>query len=353
MTKKGDQRQAEELDPRKQTILKAVVDDYVETAEPVGSESLLQRYPLGVKPATVRNEMATISDMGYLHQPHTSAGRAPTHRGYRYYVDRLAEPMNEDEARQIARRLAKTVESQPEMVTATLRMLSGITRYAAVATTARDQSLKLLKCVVTPLTRGRALMMCAFDNGSVDSHVVDLGSALSAQQMRRLNASIAKLVEGQQAAEVVALKLSLPVVEDRFLQDAIARTLRAAQSSARVATRGELYYEGILKMMEHVEFQRSLESLEQVLGALQDKHRVYDAMEQTPENELSVMVGEENPVPELQNCSMVVARYKAGKREGGVIGVVGPARMRYSETLPLVQQMARSLSGVLAKLIEE
>lgn len=344
----GSSRVVYELDVRKATILRAIIHDYVQTAEPVGSEAIAQKYPLGVKPATVRNEMAVMSEWGYLQQPHTSAGRVPSDRGYRYYVEKLYTPQGTVQVQRIMRRMSKEGESLTEMLVGSLRLLANATHYAAIATTARDESLTLTRCVFAPYKEERMLLVCVFDNGYVENRLIDFGKPLNAAGLEHVQNAVTTLFERKPVSQLLKTDLnSLPKMERPEEQAALERVFKAVQSAVQEAVRGELFYEGALHVVDKPEFKRQVDLLESVMRVLEDKRPVYDTMERHSSDELQVVIGEENPVEALQPCTLVFARYYTGNRPGGTIGVLGPTRMDYDHTLPVVQHIAEGLSQVL------
>lgn len=343
-----------ELDERKSQILRIIIRDYVQTAEPVGSETLVQKYDLNVKPATVRNEMAAMSDLGYLRQPYTSAGRVPSDRGYRYYVERLSAPHPRAlRMQRFVKRAPREGDSLPEVLSASLRLLSNATGAAAVATTARDETLQLARCVITPYNKERALLVCVFANGYVENKLFDLGGILNATQFEHLQNAVTRLYEGQTLATLQArARAPLPALPTPEENVALERIHKAIQSAAQDAARGDLFYEGALQIVEKPEFQRHIRLLENVLRALDNKKQVYDTLENSHPDELHVLIGEENPVEELQPCALVFMRYDSGPRRGGMIGVLGPTRMDYDHAMPTVQNVASALSKVLKEILE-
>lgn len=341
-----------ELDNRKAAILRAIVKDYVETVEPVGSETLVQKYPLGVKSATVRNEMALMSEWGYLYQPHPSAGRVPSDLGYRYYVERLFVPVPPPNLSCFVQRLPQQVGSLGEIVMASLRLLAEWTRYATVATLAGDRRLRLVRCVLTPFGRERVLLVCAFDNGYIESRLIELSAPCSARELKRIQVALSQAVEGQRGEQILRLKPgSLPPFPKMDQREMLERFLKVVQSATREATRGEFYYEGLVYMLEQPEFQRHLDLLEAVLRTLEKKEPVYDILESNETEEFTLLIGHENPIAAFQSCTLVFAPYYTGKRAAGVIGVLGPTRMNYDRTLPMVKQIAKGLSQILTREI--
>jgi len=298
----------------------------------------------------VRNEMAVMSDWGYLHQPHTSAGRVPSDRGYRYYVENLYTPQGTVQVQRLMRRMSSEGESLTEMLVGSLRLLANATHYAAVATTARDESLTLTRCVLAPYKEERMLLVCVFDNGYVENRLVDFGKSLSAAVLEHVQNAVTRLFEHKPASQLLKIEASsLPKMERQEEQAALERVLKAVQSAVQEAARGELFYEGALHMVDKPEFKRQVDLLESVLRVLEEKRPVYDTMERHSRDNLQVMIGDENPVEALQPCTLVFARYYTGSRPGGAIGVLGPTRMDYDHTLPAVQRIAEGLSQVLSK----
>jgi heat-inducible transcriptional repressor len=344
--------QTDMLDPRKAAILRAVAREHIRTGEPVGSQAVAQRYALGVKPATVRNEMAAMTEYGYLVQPHTSAGRVPTTRGYRYYVEHLMGGTAALRIESYFRRLPEPGESLTELLQATLQALARAAHAVAFAATARDETMRILRCVLTPCSPRRVLSVVVMEHGEVDNRVIDLQHAPSQRALSRMQGILAAMVEGQTVRAVLSLDPThAPPMESPAERETLASLLRAIQQQAQDIAEGELHYDGMVYLLRLPEFQREMRQLEAVLRVLEARKPLYRLLQQSGDAELHITIGEENPIDALRSCTLVYARYYAGGRPAGVIGLMGPVRMDYDHALPTVRHAANALSDLLTRTL--
>lgn len=339
-----------DLDPRKQLILRAVVHDHVATAEPVGSETLVLRYPLGVKPATVRNELAEMSDMGYLYQPHTSAGRVPSTVGYRYFVDRLMQcsPI----ADSVRERLRQIPEKHGELVHLlgeTCRMLAQLTRYTSMAMTLSDPGLTIRQIVLSPISSTRLLLVLVFSSGHVENRLFDAPDHTSLDDLGKASEALSIHVIGQPLRSVSAR--AVPGIElNQRARRIFDRALKQIKTVARDQTRGKLLIAGEMHILEQPEFQRDIAQLESLIEALDEQSAVLQSFDSTDAETVRVTIGKEHVAESIHACSIVASRFYSGMTEVGSIGVLGPTRMRYEEVVPVVEIMAQSLTNVLTRL---
>jgi heat-inducible transcriptional repressor len=340
------------LDTRKAAILRAVAREHIRTGEPVGSQAVAQRYALGVKPATVRNEMAAMTEYGYLVQPHTSAGRVPTTRGYRYYVEHLMGGTAALRIESYFRRLPEPGESLTELLQATLQALARAAHAVAFAATARDETMRILRCVLTPCSPRRVLSVVVMEHGEVDNRVIDLQHAPSQRALSRMQGILAAMVEGQTVRAVLSLDPThAPPMESPAERETLASLLRAIQQQAQDIAEGELHYDGMVYLLRLPEFQREVRQLEAVLRVLEARKPLYRLLQQQGDAELHITIGEENPIDALRGCALIYARYYAGGRPAGVIGLMGPVRMDYDHALPTVRHAANALSDLLTRTL--
>ena len=344
--------QTDLLDTRKAAILRAVAREHIRTGEPVGSQAIVQRYALGVKPATVRNEMAAMTEYGYLVQPHTSAGRVPTTRGYRYYVEHLMGGTAALRIESYFRRLPEPGESLTELLQATLQALARAAHAVAFAATARDETMRILRCVLTPCSPRRVLSVVVMEHGEVDNRVIDLQHAPSQRAFSRMQGILAAMVEGQTVRAVLSLDPThAPPMESPAERETLASLLRAIQQQAQDIAEGELHYDGMVYLLRLPEFQREMRQLEAVLRVLEARKPLYRLLQQQGDAELHITIGEENPIDALRGCALIYARYYAGGRPAGVIGLMGPVRMDYDHALPTVRHAANALSDLLTRTL--
>lgn len=340
------------LDARKAAILRAVAREHIRTGEPVASQVIAQRYALGIKPATVRNEMAVMTEYGYLVQPHTSAGRVPTARGYRYYVEHLAGRAAPWRIESYLKRLPEPGESLTELLEATLRILARAAHYIAFAATARDETVRLLRWVITPCSPRRVLSVVILEHGVVDNRLVDLTHTPSPRALNRLQSVLAPVIEGQTVRQVLHLDPEhAPTMESPAERETLVLLLRTVQQQVQEATEGELLFEGMVYLLQQPEFQREVHQLEAVLRVLEERKALYRLLQRRCEAQIQVLIGDENPIEALQSCTLICTPYYVGTRPAGVIGLMGPVRMDYDHALPTVQRAAQALSDLLTRTL--
>lgn len=337
------------LDPRKQTILRAVVVEYVAAAEPVGSEQLVQRYGLGVKSATVRNELAEMSELGYLEQPHTSAGRIPSDLGYRFFVDRLVIRSEVEAAtQQKVRQAAQGGDVLEGLLRDTVRVLSRVTHLLGAATTVRDPSVTVRTAVVSALGPSQALLVLALSNGHVENRMVECPGGLTLADIGAVNEGLSNATVGKTLRSLVRAKPpSSPATPaaDKFA----ANLWGLIRAIAKEGSQGLLVTEGEEFMLAQPEFQRDVSSLHAMLQELTDSDVLYEALAPGLETR-TVTIGKENKAP-MQRLSVIRHSFYVGGTEAGVIALVGPTRMPYDKGLPLVQFTAQALSESLTRFL--
>jgi len=340
------------LDARKAAILRAVAREHIRTGEPVGSQAIVERYALGVKPATVRNEMAAMTEYGYLAQPHTSAGRVPTTRGYRYYVEHLMSGATMLRIESYFKRLPEPGESLTELLQATLQILARAAQSVAFATTARDETMRVLRCVLTPCSPRRVLSVVVMEHGEVDNRLIDLQHVPAQRALNRIYSVLATMIEGQTVRAVLRLDPThAPPMESPAERAILASLLRAIQQQVQEIAEGELLYDGTAYLLRLPEFQREVRQLEAVLRVLEARKPLYRLLQQEGNAELHITIGEENSIDVLRCCTLVYACYHAGGRPAGVIGLIGPVRMDYDQVLPTVRHAAHALSDLLTRTL--
>jgi heat-inducible transcriptional repressor len=334
-----------DLDERKARLLRAVVHEFIYTEKPVGSKSLTERYSLGVSPATIRNELAVLEEQGYLAHPHTSAGRIPTDRGYRYYVDALSGvgELARAQAETIARFFEGTADLE-ETLQRTSLLLSSLTHYTAmVAPPALDRS-RLRHIEVVALGRHVVMLVLIVDSGRVEKRLVETAEDIAVEDLealrRQLNERLA--TERLSRAELILEAMAGEVPPERR---ALFQTLAAAigqvvgdQTSERVWLGGQANIAGPGAF-------DGIETVRQVYEALEQQVLVLRMLQVTlgkDRDRVSVVIGSENTVEGMEACSLVTSAYLAGDASGS-IGVLGPTRMDYLRAMAAVQAVARYL----------
>ncbi len=336
------------VDERKLEVLRAIVEDYVATQEPVGSKILVDRHHLGVSPATIRNDMAVLEEEGYIAQPHTSAGRVPTDKGYRLFVDRLStvKPLSSPERRAIQTFLDGAVDLD-DVVSRTVRLLAQLTQQAAVVQYPSLTRSTVRHVELVSLGGARVLIVLITDAGRVEQRIVDLPGDLDDSLLGDLRARMNALVAGQEFTVVESQVSELTAQfgpTDRPIVAAVTAALLEAlverhEERLAVAGTGNLARYG-------QEFDQELEPL---LSALEEHVVLLRLLgEATSPSTLRVRIGEENAPSGLSATSIVTTGYGPDERTLASLGVVGPTRMDYPGTIAAVGAVARYVSRILA-----
>ncbi|HEY3313748.1 MAG TPA: heat-inducible transcriptional repressor HrcA [Bacillota bacterium] len=341
------------LDPRKHVILKALVEEYIRTGEPVGSVGLLESHELGVSSATIRNEMADLEALGYLSQPHTSAGRVPSSRGYRFYVDSLAEPEDLESLEAIdARWIREAYDGSHDaetLIQRTAKLISEATRYTAMVLGPRYAKAVFRELKLIRLPGDRLLMVLVTDVGLVEHRIIDLSDDLAdgdlAVVSRNLNRSLRGMILGK-LTRGFARSLNQGSTGQRWL---IGTIFDALGRTGPTETEDRVYLGGTANILNQPDF-GDLGMVRDLLGFLEREHLVSTLLSDSPAGGgVRVFIGHENPYHELQNCSLVTAAYGAGGRMIGAIGVLGPTRMQYAHVMSVVSYVSDQLSSVLTR----
>ena len=331
---------------RRLAVLRAIVEDYVATEEPVGSKALVERHGLGVSPATVRNDMAALEDEGYIAQPHTSAGRVPTDKGYRLFVDRLTtvKPMSSAEKRAIATILDGAVDLD-DVVNRSVRLLSQLTRQVAVVQYPTLSRSTVRHVELVALAPNRLLVVLILSTGRVEQRLVELPTELDEEALAELRARVLRAVVGQVIAEAVtALRDLLPDEAPDPVLNAVVDTLGDAmsdhRSDERIAVGGAA---NLARYGDHFD-----SAVRPLLEALEEHVVLLKLLgEASTGDMLTVRIGHEGPYQELAATSVVAAGYGPGDEAFARLGIVGPTRMDYPGSMAAVRAVARYVSRIL------
>jgi len=341
-----------ELHQRRRKILAAVVDDYVETAEPVGSETLARKHDFGVKSATIRNELAAMSEMGYLRQPHTSAGRVPSDLGYRYYVDELMPmptlPLDESYA---VKKSYDPYETEVEDIfQQTCRILADLTQYISLVTPPRVDVVTINQVALLSVKPGKLLVITVLSTGHIDHRVLDYTGSLSLANITSITNLVNSRCHGTDVNNFTArVDEELPA-EMRLLDWIYKRIITLVKQALVAATETEYYVEGASNILKQPEFEHRNRAAA-ILDALEKRNAVFQILSSTLlGNDVTVIIGEENRFCEMQDCSFVVSSYAIGGKPCGSIGVIGPTRMNYRHVVASVEFISSNLSALLTTL---
>lgn len=339
------------LSERQRQVLLAVIAEYVETAEPVGSRSVARRHMRGLSAATIRNVMADLEEMGYLTHPHTSAGRVPTDTAYRFYVGALrrvpwggaAAPAARDDG------AVGPPSGAEQLMAETPAQLSLSTHMTGILLAPPLRQTALDRIEIVRLGDGRALAVVVTDTGWVTTQAITAESRLVPDDLREIGRTLTRRYRGKTFQEIVD-DLAAPVdpldplwTRDRPVLDQVASLLRART----------LYISGAINMLDHRDLS-DVATVRGLLRAFEEKARLVDLLSRmAQERGIQVVIGGENPVEEMRECSLITSTYTYRDQVLGVLGVVGPRRMPYSDVISLVDETARLVSSSLSRVRRE
>lgn len=339
------------LDVRKMRILEAIVDDYILTASPVGSRTLSKRDGIELSAATIRNEMSDLTELGFLEQPHTSAGRVPNEKAYRLYVNAIMDSakLTEDETEYIRSHLNTRVNEVGEVIKQTARMLSGITKYTSVVLTPQMKKARLKQISLISVTEGSALAVIVTNSGSTMNSMLDVPKGITQEHLEKITALMNNRLVGYKMEDI--RKILLPMLQEEIGEQAeeIGKML---SSISRDIERQDVEVVGAVNMLDYPEY-ADVSKAQSFLKAVESGDYIKKVLTTDDGLELTVRIGNENDNPELKDCSLITVSYNVGGEKVGSMGVIGPTRMDYGKVVAVLKCMSESLSDVLSSMFKE
>ena len=337
------------LSERKKQILKAIVDAYVAGGEPVGSKVLMQQ--IACSSATIRNEMAELEEMGYLEQPHTSAGRVPSELGYRFYVDSLVEhyAMTAREIAQINQALKAKMSELDQILTTASSLASNLTNYTGFALKPRSRALSVSRFEAIYIAPGQFVLVMVANDASVKTRNVKLDVACDSASVAKLAATLNRYMTGRLADEITLP--TMVAMEEAMAEDGalIGPVIKIIYETMNESDRGELKVTGVDRLLEYPEYSDAGQ-LKGLLGALEQKSELMEMISSAAERDPhGVVIGSEASVKEMNNSTVVFKTIIKDGKPIGAIGVIGPLRMDYARVLSTLD----GLSGNIADLLGE
>ena len=340
------------LDPRKQQILKAVVSDYTETGMPVGSSVLAAKYLASWSSATIRNELASLVDVGYLLQPHTSAGRVPSDRGYRYYVDFLMqeEQVSPGIRRQVDPALEGAGQNLEDLLEAAAMVLALLTESVSIVTGPQTLTARLKHLDIVSLDPRHALLVVLLEGNLLRQHVVELGADAEQETLSRLAARLNSELRGLGVPGIEELPAGARPAEDA-VHDEVLVHLLALMRTADSRQDTVVLHDGVRNLLRQPEF-GDVERLQQVLDVIEEERVLAQVLATLRVNEgVQVVIGAENEVEQLRGCSLVLTTYRAGDQRRGTLGVLGPTRMRYPQVAPRLRYISQRVGQAIERML--
>ncbi|MBI5188220.1 MAG: heat-inducible transcription repressor HrcA [Nitrospirae bacterium] len=339
------------LDERSKQVLCAVVQSYINTPDPVGSRVVTKRYSFGLSPATIRNIMADLEEMGFLKQPHTSAGRIPTDMGYRFYVDSIVAERNHSNKefmREIYRRLEILRNDINMLLNETTRTLSLLSHYLGVAMSPKPNMTTLKRIELLKYRADQIVAILFTDEGLIKNKIISLGSEITQRDLNRIAGYLDSKFSGYTPAEIRSRVIKEMAKEKDMCDSLISKAMKICKETF-CFPQGEVFVSGLSEVLELPDFS-DLEKIRELSRAIEDKHTIVKLLDKISELDgIQIVIGSENSMDEMKKFSVVVSTCKEANRPIGVIGIIGPTRMDYSRAIYIVDNTAKFITKMLAE----
>lgn len=338
------------LNERKKKILQIIIEDYISSAEPVGSRTIARKYDLGLSPATIRNEMSDLELLGYLEQPHTSAGRIPSAQAYRFYVDALIEPgtLTDNDMALIDGWYNERRRNIDDIFQSTAKILSRMTQNVSMVLTNQQTIANFCYLKFLPLDSQHAILCIVADDGSIDTNVVDIPLGMSSEEMDYLAGKMSKLLEDRNLSDIsveILQNVHTDVVEDKLIFSSLLQAVRKMTGRRQEQ---KVFLGGTKQLLNQPEF-RDVERVRNLLGILEEEKVLNDLLQGGEDSGLKVTIGSENKFTGIQDCSMVQATYRLNGQIVGTMAVLGPTRMEYGKVISVMDYLHKYLKTILDK----
>lgn len=339
-------RSADELDERKKQILRAIVNAHIKGGGPVGSKYLAQNQQLTLSSATIRNEMAELESLGYLEQPHTSAGRIPSERGYRFYVNSLMESyrLTTAELRQLNNLMRAKVAELDKLLESAGKLISTLTNYMSLAVKPRQRAVVITHMRALYIDSQTFLLVFITDADAVKTKYVRSPLSVTEELLRRLERELNNFLTG-----VPLESVTLPLIMELFTrlpdcEQLVSPIIKCLYETLGEIDGGELHYEGINLLLQYPEY-ADVENFKELLGLLERKEDILNLVSERDGESTQVIIGCESPVEVMHNSTLIFRKIISGGRVVGAIGVLGPCRMDYSRVITTVEHLVKNIAG--------
>ena len=333
------------LNDRKRKILQIIIEDYIETAEPVGSRTIARKHDLGLSPATIRNEMSDLELLGYLEQPHTSAGRVPSALAYRLYVDSMQEPGNltENDRALINSWYKERIRSMDDIFKSTAKILSRMTQNVSLVVANKSSRARVQYLRFLPLNERQAIMCIVTDDGAMDSGLIELPVDMD---MGQLAGKMSHLLKNRKLTEITG-DLLQEVYSQVAHDDVLLASLKEAIDNIAAKNKEQkVFLGGAKQLLNQPEFQ-DVSRVKDLLGILEEEKVVKDILSAGDDSGLKVTIGSENKFTGIKDCSMVQATYRLNGQIVGTMAVLGPTRMEYRKVMAVMNYLHKYLETIL------
>lgn len=339
------------LSERKLKILHAIIQNYLETGEPVGSRTISKYTDLNLSSATIRNEMADLEELGYILQPHTSAGRIPSDQGYRLYVDMLMEE-KEQELNEMQEQMLDKADRMEQLLSQAARVLANSTNYATMVSTPVSSANKLKFIQLSAVDEEQIIAVIVLGGNVIKNKIINVEEPLSNENLLKLNMLLNTTLTGM-SIEEINLGLIARLKEQAGIHSGVVgNVLDAVAEVIQVDNDMQIYTSGATNIFKYPELSDK-QSAQEIISAFEEKQQLSELVTQTLAQEdntgIQVYIGDETPVQTMKDCSVVTATYELGEGMKGTIGIIGPKRMDYEHVLKSLKKLQSELDAIFHK----
>ena len=340
-----------ELDERKRKILKAIISNYLETGEPVGSRTISKYTDLNLSSATIRNEMADLEELGLIMQPHTSAGRIPTDAGYRLYVDNMMAE-KDTEMEEMKTQLLERVDKMESLLKQVAKVLAYNTNYATLVTAPQYQNSKLKFIQLSQVDENQLLAVIVVDGNVIKNKLMQVERLLGNDELLKLNVLLNTFLQGASLQDINLEMIQTIKSQAGEFADVMEKIFQGIAEAIHEADEVEIYTSGTTNMLKYPEL-GNIAQTTKLLEALEDRQGLDELIDETinsdNSNGIQVYIGEESPVSNMKDCSIVTATYELAEGAKGTIGIIGPKRMDYQKVVSTLKNLTGELDTIFKK----
>ncbi|MCI8508253.1 MAG: heat-inducible transcription repressor HrcA [Lachnospiraceae bacterium] len=340
-----------ELDERKRKILKAIISNYLETGEPVGSRTISKYTDLNLSSATIRNEMADLEELGLIMQPHTSAGRIPTDAGYRLYVDNMMAE-KDTEMEEMKTQLLERVDKMESLLKQVAKVLAYNTNYATLVTAPQYQNSKLKFIQLSQVDENQLLAVIVVDGNVIKNKLMQVERLLGNDELLKLNVLLNTFLQGASLQDINLEMIQTIKSQAGEFAEVMEKIFQGIAEAIHEADEVEIYTSGTTNMLKYPEL-GNIEQTTKLLEALEDRQGLDELIDETinsdNSNGIQVYIGEESPVSNMKDCSIVTATYELAEGAKGTIGIIGPKRMDYQKVVSTLKNLTGELDTIFKK----
>ncbi len=343
------------LNERKIKILEAIINDYIATAEPIGSRTIAKKYDLGISSATIRNEMSDLEELGFIIQPHTSSGRVPSDRGYRLYVDRLLHfrKLTQQETDFLRNTVAENINHIEYLMRQTAKALSVLTNYATVVSEPKPQEVKIKHVQVIPFDETSVIIVVVMDNKSVKNNVIKVERAPDFDILNQISNIVNQTLREFSLEQIISKEAYADFLNSpygKLIDDVFISVIKTVRDEREM----RVYTSGVNNILDFPEFS-DIDKAKNVFKILEEKDMLIDILDDSNGfrgnlGDIKILIGNENSFEQLKDCSIIKTDYKYGDNSYGSIGIIGPTRMNYAQVIPVLNSIVNNINDVIKAL---